>query len=149
MNPSECLILQTVQETGLSRLLIGASTSGSPANEHHYHHVGLSPNHAFGVLTTTSLPVRNGRFLLVRDPHGVTHYSDESINSTDRHLLHKIHAEALKSGIFWISWENFLHYFDSVTISTYVSDHFDIREVARFTQSATDMVPTYYFTVTE
>ena len=133
----------------MSRLLIGASTSGSPTNEHHYHRIGLTANHAFAVLTTTTLPMCNGRYLLVRDPHGVTRFSDDSIRSSDRDLLCQIQSEGLKSGTFWITWENFVHYFDSVTISTYVSEHFDIREVARFSQSPTEPVPTYYFTVTE
>jgi hypothetical protein len=129
--------------------LIGASTSGADVDRHVYRFSGLNPKHAFAVLASTSLPSGAGRFLLIRDPHGSTDYSDDSITPSDRTYLHSIHPEVQNSGIFWIAWSNFLQLFVSITISTYVEDHFDIREVAQFTQSSSESIPVYYFTVSE
>ncbi|CAF2537958.1 unnamed protein product [Rotaria sp. Silwood2] len=133
-----------------SKLLIGASTGCLETNRHEYELAGLNPNHAFTVLVAKALPVGDGRFLLVRDPHGTTNYSEDSITPSIRTYLRSIHDEmSNSSGIFWITWLSFLHYFDSITISTYVSNHFDIREAAQFTRSPIESVPAYYFTVSK
>ncbi|CAF1187363.1 unnamed protein product [Rotaria sordida] len=133
-----------------SKLLIGASTGCSEIGRYEYERVGLNPNHAFTVLVTKALPIGDGRFLLVRDPHGTTAYSEASITPFIRTYLRSIHDEmSNSSGIFWITWLSFLHYFDSITISTYVSKHFDIREEAQFTRSPIEPVPVYYFTVSK
>ncbi|CAF1204736.1 unnamed protein product [Rotaria sordida] len=133
-----------------SKLLIGASTGCSEIGRYEYERVGLNPNHAFTVLVTKALPIGDGRFLLVRDPHGTTAYSEASITPFIRTHLRSIHDEmSNSSGIFWITWLSFLHYFDSITISTYVSKHFDIREEAQFTRSPIEPVPVYYFTVSK
>ncbi|CAF1201379.1 unnamed protein product [Rotaria sp. Silwood1] len=133
-----------------SKLLIGASTGCSETNRSEYKLVGLNPNHAFTVLVAKALPVGDGRFLLVRDPHGTTDYSEALITPSIRTYLHSIHNKmSNSSGTFWITWLSFLHYFDSITISTYVSNHFDIREEAQFTRSPIESVPAYYFTVSK
>ncbi|CAF3477566.1 unnamed protein product [Rotaria socialis] len=133
-----------------SKLLIGASTGCSDINEHEYALVGLNSNHAFTVLLAKSLDVGEGRFLLLRDPHGTTNFSEDSITPKIRKHLSSIRVEMPNfSGIFWITWSSFLRFFESITISTYVSNHFDIREQAQFTESPTELLPAYYFTLSK
>jgi hypothetical protein len=132
----------------IGRLLIGVATGQPIVNRDDYQRAGLNSNHAFALLATKALPVGEGRFLLLRDPHGMTKYSDESITPTTRNYLKSISDESsIATGTFWISWSNFLYFFSSITISTYVSEHYDIREEARFTQSSLEPVSSYYFTV--
>ncbi|CAF3546833.1 unnamed protein product [Rotaria sp. Silwood1] len=131
-----------------SKLLIGISTSCSEIDQQAYKDAGLNPNHAFTVLAAKTLPVDDGRFLLVRDPHGTSNYSEESITPLMRTYLRAMYDQMPNSsGIFWISWFSFLRFFQSITISTYVSTHFDIREEIQFTRSPIDKVPAYYFVV--
>ena len=128
--------------------MIGASTGCTEIDLYEYQLAGLRPNHAFTVLAARALSVNDDRFLLVRDPHGTTNYSEDGITPAIRLSLRRIHDDmANESGTFWIAWFNFLRFFDSITISTYVDKHFDIREKAQFTQSPTESVPAYYFTV--
>ncbi|CAF4057136.1 unnamed protein product, partial [Adineta steineri] len=130
-----------------SKLLIGTSTSRTNISTDEYHRARIRANHAFSVLFVTTLPTDPSRFLLIRDPHGNTDYSDRSIKSSIRTQLHSLYETHHSSGVFWISWPNFLHFFDSVTISTYASDYFDIREQAKFTRSPIQPVPAYYLYV--
>jgi hypothetical protein len=129
--------------------LIGASTGRSDINVQEYRSAGLHANHAFSVLLATTLTISSSRFLLIRDPHGNTSYSDPSIQSAIRTELQLMHDTRHSSGVFWIAWSNFLHFFESLTISTYVSDHFDIREQAEFTRSPTQPVAAYYFYIAQ
>lgn len=132
----------------IPRLLIGASTGCEEVDEQEYELVGLNPNHAFTVLLAVALPVNDDRFLLLRDPHGTTKYSEDWLSPANRTYLRSMYHDAPNStGVFWIAWLKFLHLFDSITISTYVSNHFDIREESQFTRSAVDPVNAYYFTV--
>lgn len=118
--------------------------------EHEYELVGLNPNHAFTVLAAKSLSVGEGRYLLLRDPHGTTKYTEDSISPPVRKQLSSTRTETPNSsGIFWIVWSNFLRFFDSITVSTYANNQFDIREQAQFTQSATEPVPAYYFVLSK
>jgi calpain-15 len=129
--------------------LVGASTGRFDVNVEEYRSAGIHANHAFSVLLATTLPISSSRFLLLRDPHGSTNYSDHSIKPAIRTQLHSLNEPRPSSGIFWIGWSNFLRFFDSLTISTYVSDHFDIREQAEFTRSPTQSVAAYYFHVSQ
>ena len=110
-----------------------------------YHHVGIHANHAFSILFATTLNIGSSRFLLIRDPHGRTSYFDHLIEPTMRIQLRSLYDIRHSSGAFWIAWPNFLRFFDSITISTYVDTDFDIREQVEFTQSATQSVAAYYF----
>lgn len=84
-------------------------------------------------------------FVLIRDPHAHSCYRDELMDPTIQRQLDQMSRNSQSSGAFWISWPKFLRFFNSITISTYASDYYDIREVNRFTRSSTQPVPTFQF----
>jgi hypothetical protein len=84
-------------------------------------------------------------FVLIRDPHARSNYHDELMTSTIRNQLNSMNQNSQSSGAFWISWPKFLRFFNSITISSYASDYYDIREVNRFTRSSTQLIPTFHF----
>ncbi|CAF1334029.1 unnamed protein product [Adineta ricciae] len=142
--PDPSLVWDQLLSACQSKLLIGVSTCRNDLKIEEYQRIGIEPNHAFSLLLATK--VSNYRYVLIRDPHGNTKYSDNSIVNSQ---LQAIYETNHTLGIFWISFEKFLHYFDSLTISTYRPDYFDIREPAKFTRSSTEPVSAYYFQVTQ
>ena len=84
-------------------------------------------------------------FVLIRDPHARSNYKDELITPFILRNLNTIDRNSQSSGAFWISWPKFLRFFNSITISSYASDYYDIREINRFTRSSTQLIPTYHF----
>ncbi len=102
-------------------------------------------NHAFSVLAACSLPYISMEFVLIRDPHARSNYHDELITLHILNKLNRINQNSQSSGAFWISWPKFLRFFNSITISSYANDYYDIREVNRFTRSSTQLIPTYHF----
>jgi hypothetical protein len=89
------------------------------------------------------------QFVLVCDPHARTDYKEEILTSTIVSQLNLILPFRLPSGAFWISWPVFLRFFNSITISSYVGDYYDVREVAKFTRSSIEPLPTFHFHVHE
>ncbi|CAF4007491.1 unnamed protein product, partial [Rotaria sp. Silwood1] len=87
------------------------------------------------------------QFVLVRDPHARVDYKEDIITSSILTQLNSMISFHLPSGAFWISWPVFLQFFESITISSYASDYYDIREVAKFTQSSIEPIPTFHFHV--
>ncbi len=114
-----------------------------------YNRVHIHGNHAFSILCAFDLSHISMQFVLVRDPHARTNYREAFITTSVLKQLNSILPFRLPSGAFWISWPLFLNYFTSITISSYVSDHYDVREVAQFTQSSKEPVPTFRFYVHE
>lgn len=86
------------------------------------------------------------QFVLVRDPHARSTYVDELVTP---YILNKLNNNNNRNyaspGAFWISWPKFLRFFNSITISTYSDDYYDIREVNRFTRSSSQTIPAYHF----
>ena len=128
-----------------SSLLIGASTGRSDVRSEEYHENNIPNNHAFSVLAACSLEHIAMGFVLIRDPHAHSYYQDELIDPTIQKQLNSMSRNSQSSGAFWISWPKFLRFFNSITISSYASDYYDIREVNRFTRSSTQPVPTFQF----
>jgi hypothetical protein len=93
------------------------------------------------------LSIKPHRFVLVRDPHSHSHYAENAITGEVLKQLRAFYPTDRSTGTFWISWPRFLRYFSSITISTYNSDNFDLRERGRFTESSTDYVTSYRFHV--
>lgn len=91
----------------------------------------------------------SSRFVLVRDPHSRSNYTEKTITSTILAELRKINNTPRSSGAFWISWSLFLRYFTSITISNYNENHFELRYQGKFTRSSTEHLPTYSFHVPE
>ncbi|CAF4015899.1 unnamed protein product [Rotaria sordida] len=130
-----------------SKLLIGTSSGDTGVSSEEYARVHIHNNHAFSVLTAHALGNESLRFVLVRDPHSYSNYREESITESIRKQLRLINPADHATGAFWISWPRFLHYFSSITISTYNSDYFDIREQSKFTRSSIQPIMTYHFHV--
>jgi hypothetical protein len=131
-------------------LLIGASTSRNDVTAKEYSEVRIHNDHAFSILAVHALPsCSSSRFVLVRDPHARSNYTDKYVTPTVLEQLRLVNDTSRCSGAFWISWSLFLRFFASITISTYNEDHFDIRHKGQFTRSSTQYVPTYRFRVSE
>ncbi|CAF3878990.1 unnamed protein product [Rotaria sp. Silwood2] len=129
------------------KLLIGVSSGGTGVSSEEYARVNIHDNHAFSVLAANALGSKSSRFVLVRDPHSHSDYREKSVADSVLKQLHLVNPAQRSTGAFWISWPRFLRYFSSLTISTYDSDLFDIREQGKFTQSCTQSVMTYHFHV--
>jgi hypothetical protein len=131
-----------------SRLLIGASTGGQTSVSREVHmSVGIYQGHVFAVLAAHQPFPGAPHFLLLRDPHSETTYSEPMLTNEIREQLASVHSADRWSGTFWIAWTHFLRYFSSLTISTYNSNHYDIRLQGRFAQSLADQTTTYHFSV--
>ncbi|CAF4873840.1 unnamed protein product [Rotaria sp. Silwood1] len=130
-----------------SKLLIGTSSGATGVNSEEYARVHIHNNHAFSVLAAHALNNESSRFVLVRDPHSYSNYRESSVTENVLKQLRLVNSANRSTGAFWISWPRFLRYFSSLTISTYNSDHFDIREQFKFTRSSTQPIMTYHFHV--
>ncbi|CAF3875319.1 unnamed protein product [Adineta steineri] len=132
-----------------SKLLIGASTSGTNVSRDEYARVNIRGNHAFSLLAAHALVNDTSRFVLIRDPHSRSRYTEDLITEPILEQLRLVNPTHRSTGAFWISWPRFLHYFSSITISCYNSNHFDIRQQGQFTESATQPISAYCFHVPE
>ncbi|CAF1106978.1 unnamed protein product [Rotaria sordida] len=128
-----------------SHLLISASTGRSDVSVEEYTRNNIPNNHAFSVLTAHSISNISIQFVLVRDPHARSNYIDEFITPYILNELNNVNRNNVSPGAFWISWPKFLRFFTSITISAYVNDYYDIREVNHFTRSSTQLIPTFQF----
>jgi hypothetical protein len=126
-------------------LLIGASTGRSDMSTKEHARNNIPNNHAFSVLAACSVPSISMQFVLIRDPHASSNYQEELMTPMIRNKLNSMNPNSQSSGAFWISWPKFLRFFNSITISSYASDYYDIREVNRFTRSSTQLIPTFHF----
>ncbi|CAF4931148.1 unnamed protein product, partial [Rotaria sp. Silwood1] len=132
-----------------SNLLIGASSGRNGVSESEYSLVGIHNNHAFSILAAYTISDCSSHFVLVRDPHAHSNYTDEYVTSTILDRLRLINDTPRSSGAFWISWPIFLRYFSTITISTYNEKYFDIRYEGKFTRSSTQYVPSHRFHILE
>ncbi len=110
-----------------------------------YNRNNIPNNHAFSVLAACSVPFISMEFVLIRDPHARSNYQDELMTPAIRNHLNSVNQNSQSSGSFWISWPKFLRFFNSITISTYSSDYYDVREVNRFTRTSRQPIPTFHF----
>lgn len=130
-------------------LLIGAASARTEVNDRAYERANIKKNHAYSILAAHSLSNISIQFVLVRDPHGHTNYQEELTTSSILHRLNSRLPSRLPSGAFWISWPVFLQFFSSITISSYASDYYDIREIGKFTQLSIELIPTFHFYLPE
>ncbi|CAF3762324.1 unnamed protein product [Rotaria sordida] len=129
------------------KLLIGTASGRNDVSSEEYARVHIHKNHAFSILSAYELGDATKRFVLVRDPHSHSNYREEAVTESILKRLRLVNPADSSMGAFWISWRRFLRYFSSITISTYNSDDFDIREQCKFTRSSTEYVMTYYLHV--
>ena len=140
---------------GIIRLLIGVSSSATEGvSREEYETVRIHPNHAFSILAvhcfrSPAASVNQSRYVLVRDPHASSGYSEKTLNKEKLETLRSVHHADRSSGAFWIGWSSFLRYFSSVTISRYSGDMHESRETGKFTRSAAENLLSYYFELTQ
>ncbi len=119
--------------------MIGTSSGGTVISPEEYATVHINKNYACSILAAHILNIEPFRFRLVRGPHH-SRYAEHSITGNVLQELSVFKPTDRPTGAVWISWPRFLHYFSSITISTYNCDHFDIHERSKFTRSSTDCV---------
>ena len=131
------------------RLLIGVSTGGTSMTDADYERIQISPDHAFSILAAHVESQRTQRFILIRDPHSHSRYTENALNPNILKELRAVHPDGRSTGAFWIVWPKFLRYFSSITISKYQSDLYDLRQPAKFTATPNELLTAFYLDFVE
>ncbi|XP_047126988.1 calpain-15 isoform X1 [Hydra vulgaris] len=116
--------------------LMGASCGGDITNQEAidaYTKVGLHAQHAYSVLDIQQFG--DNRLIRLRNPWGrgswTGRWSDSSFLWTNE-LREMLNAHGSEEGVFWISLEDMIKYFDSVDVCKYRPDWTEVSIEGRF-----------------
>ena len=123
---------------------MGASTGRKDLSTFDYEDVHLHENHVYSVRKACALPTGE-RFVLLRDPHARSDYTNDPISASALKTLQKIDKAEASTGSFWMSWMAFRRFIATLTICSYRDNLFDVRLEGSFTPHSAHYVQAYYF----
>lgn len=135
-----------------SGLLMGAACGRNDIGRNGYRAVGLRPDHAYSILDVVMCDVasdrkqgeRRGeegadgacvRLLKLRNPWGTYEWNGDWSDACPKWtpgFKQRMNMEESDDGIFWISWEDFLKYFRSVSVCMARQDWHAVRSTTQF-----------------